>query len=115
MRRTVSSIGCAAAVTLAAASAAVATGPNQGNPYFVKKADNKYVSCAYPTPGKKFEGAYGRTIYVSAYDPIDYVTIKSGRDAYVVSTSFYDYGKKAKITMSKDVSNFVIWTCPKKY
>ena len=75
--------------------------------------DNKKVWSKYPTPGKKVEGNFGRTIKVSSYHPIDLVTVKSGEGAYVVSSWFDTY--KGKITLSKDVSNYVVWTCPKKY
>jgi hypothetical protein len=86
-------------------------GPNQGNQSMVLTVDNPNVSCEHPTPGKKVEGDFGRTIFVSASKPIDFVTVKSGKDAYVVWSSFDKY--KGKIKLSKDVSNYVVWICPK--
>ena len=93
-----------------AAGPAVAGAPNQGDPSKVLKVDNPCVWCKYPTPGKKVEGNFGRTIYVSSSNPIDFVTVKSGEGATVVSSSFDTY--KGKIKLSKDVSNYVVWTCP---
>ena len=71
------------------------------------------MSCKYPKAGKKVEGNFGRTITVKASAPIDFVTVKSGRGAYVVSAYFSGYS--GTIKLSKDVSNYVVWTCPKKY
>ena len=107
---------CAAAVTaLAVASGPASAGvPNQGNPAYVLKVDNPNVDCSCPTAGKKIEGGnLGRTLYLSSNSPIDFVTIKSGTGAYVVSASFDTY--KGKIKLSKDVSNYVVWTCPNRY
>lgn len=100
------------AMALGAAPAAAAEAPNQGDPSKVLTVDNPNVKCAEPVPGAKVEGGLGRTIKVSASDPIDFVTVKSGSGAEVVSASFgTTWGK---ITLSKDVSNYVVWTCPKK-
>lgn len=51
---------------------------DQGNPSKVLTVDNPSVSCQSPVAGSKVEGELGRTIVVSAEDPIDFVTLKSG-------------------------------------
>jgi hypothetical protein len=71
------------------------------------------VRCDYPKALDKVEGDFGRSIHVRSYHPIDKVTIKSGRDAYVVSSEFDTYW--GKIKLSKDVSNYVVWVCKKHY
>ena len=114
MRTTSRLLGCATALTLVAAPTAFAAGPNQGDPSKVLTADNTSVSCHHPVAGKKVEGGFGRTITVYSSSPIDKVTVKSGSKATVVSKSFSGY-YKATIKLSQDVSNYVVWTCPKKY
>ena len=94
-----------------AAGTVAAWAPNQGDPSKVLKVDNPHVSCQSPVPGKKVEGNFGRYIEVYANAPIDFVTVKSGQGASVVYASF-QY-KSGKIKLSKDVSNYVVWTCPK--
>ena len=83
---------------------------DQGNPSKVLTVDNPNVSCESPVAGPKVEGELGRTIIVSAEDPIDFVTVKSGVDAVVVSAQFDT--NQGQITLSKDVSSYVVWTCP---
>jgi hypothetical protein len=104
-------LGIVFALGLVAAPAAAVAGPNQGDPDKVLTVNNKKVWCKYPKPGPKIEGGLGRTITFSASKPIDKVTVKSGEGAYVVS-KWFDM-KKGKITLNKDVSNYVVWTCPK--
>lgn len=101
------------ALGLVAAPAAAVEGPNQGDPSKVIKVNNPKVWCKAPVPGPKVEGGLGRTITFSASNPIDFVTVKSGEGAFVVSKWFGI--KKGKITLNKDVSNYVVWTCPKKH
>ena len=60
--------------------------------------------------GPKVEGNLGTTISFSAAAPIDFVTVKSGQGAVVVSAQFDT--TSGQITLSKDVSNYVVWTCP---
>ncbi len=83
---------------------------DQGNPAKVLRVDNPNVSCASPVQGPTVEGELGRTIIVSEPDPIDFVTVKSGVGAVVVSAEFDT--RQGQITLSKDVSNYVVWTCP---
>jgi hypothetical protein len=61
-------------------------------------------------PAEKVEGDFGRKIHVSASDPIDFVTVKSGKNATLVFAEFDEFS--GKIKLSKDVSNYVVWTCP---
>ena len=67
------------------------------------------AATADPTPLPKVEGDFGQVINVSADDPIDFVTIKSGQGAFLVSAEFDT--TSGTITLSKDVSNYVVWTC----
>lgn len=83
---------------------------DQGNPAKVLTVDNPNVSCESPVQGPKVEGELGPTIIVSAEDPIDFVTVKSGVDAVVVSAQFDT--NQGQITLSKEISNYVVWTCP---
>jgi hypothetical protein len=110
-RRLLTVAGATAAMTIATAGAAGASkAPNQGDASKVLTADNPNVSCAYPTPLDKVEGGgLGRTIHVSASTAIDYVTVKSGQNASIESASFDTYS--GTITLSKDVSNYVVWVC----
>ncbi len=103
-------LGTLLALALTASSAPAGDVPNQGNPDKVFTVDNPNVSCENPVPGKKVEGDFGPKIHVSANSPIDFVTIKSGKDAYEVWSEFDTFSGKIKI--SKDVSNYVVWTCP---
>jgi hypothetical protein len=82
----------------------------QGNPSKVLTVDNPNVSCESPVPGPRVEGELGQTIVVSAVDPIDFVTVKSGVGAVVVSAQFDT--NQGQITLSKDISSYVVWTCP---
>jgi hypothetical protein len=105
-------LGVALALALIAGPAIAGDAPNQGDPDKVLTVDNPNVECENPEPGKKVEGDFGRKIHVSADDPIDFVKVKSGRDAEVVFAEFDE--TEGKIKLSKDVSNYVVWTCPKK-
>ena len=61
--------------------------------------------------GAKVEGGLGTTVQITATAPIVRVTLKSGQGAAVVSSSFSADFKSVTITLSKDVSNYVVWTC----
>ena len=99
-----------AVVVLAGLSVAGLALASQGDPDKVLTVDNPNVSCASPVAGPKVEGDLGTTISFSAEAPIDFVTVKSGQGAVVVSAQFDTH--QGQITLSKDVSNYVIWTCP---
>jgi hypothetical protein len=99
-----------AVVVLAGLSVAGLALANQGDPDKVLTVDNPNVSCASPVAGPKVEGGLGTTISFSAEAPIDFVTVKSGEGAVVVSAQFDT--TSGQITLSKDVSNYVVWTCP---
>jgi hypothetical protein len=72
--------------------------------------DNPNVSCESPVPGPLDVGQQGQTITVSAEDPIDFVTVKSNPDAEVVSAQFDTF--EGQITLSKNITGYVVWTCP---
>src|SRR6266487_1206116 len=80
------------------------------DPSKVLTVDNPNVSCKSPVAGPKVEGELGQTIIVSAEDPIDFVKVKSGVGAVVVSAQFDT--NQGQITLSKDVSSYVVWICP---
>ena len=115
MSRKLAAIGAVAVLALAlAAGQAVATdAPNQGDPDKVLTVDNPNVSCENPKPGNKVEGDFGRKIHISTSRPIDFVTLKSGKNAEVVFAEFDTF--EGTIKLSKDISNKVIWTCPKDH
>jgi hypothetical protein len=99
-----------AVVVLAGLSVSGLALANQGDPDKVLTVDNPNVSCASPVAGPKVEGNLGTTITFSAGAPIDFVTVKSGKGAVVVLATFDT--TSGTITLSKDVSNYVVWTCP---
>lgn len=101
------------ALGVSAPSALATDAPNQGDPSKITKVDNTKVWCKYPTPSAKVEGNFGRTISFHASRPIDFVTVKSGDGAWLVHSWFDSYRYKGTIKMSKDVSNYIVWTCPK--
>ena len=104
----------ATALALTAGPASAGNAPNQGDPSKVLKVDNPHVSCAYPQPGPKIEGGLKRYITFYANAPIDFVTVKSGEKASVIHAWFDRYEFKGTIKVTQDVSNYVVWTCPKK-
>jgi hypothetical protein len=87
-----------------------AAGVNQGDADKVLRVDNSGVWCKDPVPGSKVEGHLTTTIQFHAAGPIAFVTVKSGKDAKLVSYRFDTFW--GSITLSKDVSNYVVWTCP---
>lgn len=97
-------------LALFVAPTALAGGVNQGDENKVLTVDNAAVSCESPAAADKVEGNLGRTVEFSADDPIDFVTVKSGNGAVVVSSTFDTFS--GSVTLSKDVSNYVVWTCP---
>jgi hypothetical protein len=98
-----------ASAMIAGSATATVEAPNQGDPDKVIKVDNPNVWCQNPQPRPKVEGDFGRKIQVRANHPIDFVTVKSGKDAYVVYATFDTF--RGEIKLSKDVSNYVIWVC----
>lgn len=111
MRKTIGSFAIAIAassVTCLLSTAAFAAS-NQGDSSKLTTVANAAVSCLNPVAADKVEGSMGTTISVQSTNPITFVTIKSGNGAVLVSSEFGTTG--ATITMSKDVSNYVVWTC----
>jgi hypothetical protein len=111
MRKTIGSFVIAIAVSgvTCALSTAAFGAPNQGDTSKLTTVTNAAVSCESPVAAPKVEGSMGTTISVLSTDPISFVTIKSGNGAVLVSSTFGATG--ATITMSKDVSNYIVWTC----
>jgi hypothetical protein len=106
-------VGLVALLLPGAVAAGGSGAPNQGDPSKVLTVDNPYEYCD-AVPGYKVEGDFGQYIKIWSKDPIDFVTVKSGRDASVLwSDTGEDYGKYwIKFKLSKDISNYVVWTCP---
>jgi len=87
--------------------------PNQGNPAMVLTVDNPAVACGDDAvAGTKVEGGLGRIVDILSDAAIDKVTIKSGRRADDRGAWFSDDGLHAWVELSKDVSNYVVWSCP---
>jgi hypothetical protein len=104
------SVGLLLALAMIAGPASASVeAPNQGDPDKVIRVNNQNVQCNNPQPQQKREGDFGQTINFRANHPIDFVTVKSGQGAFVVSKSFDTF--QGQITLSKDVSNFVVWVC----
>jgi hypothetical protein len=74
--------------------------------------DNPTVSCGSPLPSAIDTGQLGETITVSAEDPIDFVLVKSAPDAEVVSAQFDTTSTSGQITLSGNITGYVVWTCP---
>ena len=87
--------------------------PNQGNPAFVQVVEAPW-GCCDAIPGPKHEGDFGKYEKIWSYYPIDFVTVKSGRDAdFWLDDSGHDYGMYWVIIKgTKAISNYVVWTCP---
>lgn len=111
MRKTIGSFAIAIAVSgvTCALSTAAFGAPNQGDETKLTTVSNAAVSCLNPVAAAKVEGSMGTTISVLSADPITFVTVKSGNGAVLVSSAFGTTG--ATVTMSKDVSNYIVWTC----
>ena len=60
------------------------------------------------------DGNLGRFEKVVSQYPIDKLTVKSGNKAYVKWADFGEIDGKyfVKFRLSKDISNYVAWTCP---
>jgi hypothetical protein len=78
----------------------------------VQLVDNPTVSCESPVPSVPVVGQLGETITVSAEDPIDFVLVKSAPDAEVVSAQFDTTSTSGEVTLSEDITSYVVWTCP---
>jgi hypothetical protein len=86
--------------------------PNQGDPDKVLTVSSGYACSGTVVPGAKVEGGgLGPTITVSAPSPIVKVTIKSGSKAEFVDDDWEGDFLSGWITISQDVSNYVVWTC----
>ena len=120
MRRSLSiAAACALAIAgltagdaVSGLSASPGDPPNQGDPTKVFTVASGYACDGTVVPGPKVEGqGLGRTIAVSAATPIVKVTIKSGDKAELVSAAWAADFRSGTITISQDVSNYVVWTC----
>jgi hypothetical protein len=87
--------------------------PNQGDPDKVLTVLSGYTCSGTVMPGAKQgdNAGLGPTITVSATAPIVRVTIKSGSKATLVSAAWATDYRSGTITISQDVSNYVVWTC----
>jgi hypothetical protein len=77
--------------------------------------DNPDVSCETPLPSSSDAGQLGQTITVSTEDPIDFVLVKSVPDAEVMSAEFVSTESgtfQGQITLSENITSYVVWTCP---
>jgi hypothetical protein len=97
-----------ATLGLTGLAGAAQIGPNPT----VQLVDNLAVSCESPVPSVPVVGQLGETITVSAEDPIDFVLVKSAPDAEVVSAQFDTTSTSGEVTLSEDITSYVVWTCP---
>jgi hypothetical protein len=118
MRRVLITLGLGAlaaiglATGLATAGLAETDPPNQGEADKVLTVESGYTCSGTMVAGEKVEGdSLGPTITVTATSPIVQVTIKSGSEAAVVTATWSTDFLTGTITISKDVSNYVVWTC----
>jgi uncharacterized repeat protein (TIGR01451 family) len=96
-----------------AGSALAAAGPpaNQGDPDKVITVSSGYQCGGALMEGPKISGGLGETISFSASLPIVQVTVKSGQGAELLSSSFASSYLTGSITLNKDVSSYIVWTC----
>jgi hypothetical protein len=78
----------------------------------VQLVDNPNVSCDSPVPSAADAGQLGDTITVSADEPIDFVLVKSAPNAEVVDVQFNASQTEGQITLSENITSYVVWTCP---
>jgi hypothetical protein len=103
-------LGVVLLVGLATLGFAGLAGAQVGPNPTVLVVDNPNVSCQWPVPSSADAGQLGQTVTVSAEDPIDFVLVKSVPNAEVVSAQFGT--TQGQITLSEDITNYVVWTCP---
>jgi hypothetical protein len=109
-------LGAIAVAGVAAGMATTATAtdpgpPNQGDPDKVFAVLSGYQCSGTVHYGPKIEGGLGVTISFSASSPIVKVTIKSGEKASLVSATWAADYLSGTITITQNVSNYVVWTC----
>ena len=97
-----------ATLGLTGLAGAAQIGPNPT----VQLVDNPSVSCESPVPSVPVVGQLGETITVSTEDPIDFVLVKSAPNAEVVSTQFDTTSTSGQITLSNNITSYIVWTCP---
>ena len=78
----------------------------------VQLVDNPNVSCESPVPSAIDAGQLGDTLTVSTEDPIDFVLVKSAPNAEVVSAQLDTTSTSGQITLTKNITSYVVWTCP---
>jgi len=78
----------------------------------VQLVDNPNVSCESPVPSATDAGQLGDTLTVSTENPIDFVLVKSAPNAEVVSAQFDTTSTSGQITLTKNITSYVVWTCP---
>jgi hypothetical protein len=78
----------------------------------VQLVDNPNLSCEAPVPSVPVVGQLGDTIIVSTEDPIDFVLVKSAPNAEVVSAEFDTTSTSGQITLTENITSYVVWTCP---
>ncbi len=91
--------------------AASARDDNQGDEDKVLTVASGFECAGSLVAGDKVEGGLGETVSFSAAAPIVQVTLKSGKDATVVASSFASDFRSGSVTLSKNVSNYIVWTC----
>jgi hypothetical protein len=85
-------------------------GPNQGEASKVVKVEGPYFCSCTPVPSKKYEGGFGTSVMFEGKAHLYGVTVKSGNGAWFKLA--YKGCGRYEIYGNKDISNFVIWTCP---
>lgn len=93
-----------ATLGLTGLAGAAEIGPNPT----VQLVDNPTILCEAPVPSVPVVGQLGETITVSTEDPIDFVLVKSARNAEVVTADFV----AGQITLTENITSYVVWTCP---
>ena len=78
----------------------------------VQLVDNPNVSCESPVPSAADAGQLGDTITVSADEPIDFVLVKSAPNAEVMDVQFNASQTEGQITLTENITSYVVWTCP---
>jgi hypothetical protein len=85
-------------------------GPNQGEESKVVLVPGPAFCTCVPVPSMKYEGSFGKIESIDPDGSLYGVSVKSGKNAEFKLV--YVGCGKYEIRGTKDISNFVIWTCP---
>lgn len=107
------SLSIIAVLSLALIVPTAATAQSSG---YLLLVDNERIDCDLPLPAVMVSGEFGTTIFVSEDTQvdevqIDKVTLMTTFGAELVQADFRKNSREAEITLSSDVSSYIVWSC----